>query len=73
MIRWPADFDERTSRQCIGCPCCRRPWNQGSDYCDSCIEDERTGRDHTEPASQAQVEQGNLAGPPDYDDEPGER
>lgn len=25
--------------KCIGCPCCTRPWNQGSDYCDNCQND----------------------------------
>lgn len=39
-----ARSDAGSSRQCIGCPCHRVPWNQGSDYCDDCHTDAETQR-----------------------------
>jgi len=46
------------SRQCIGCKCCKVPWNQGSDYCDKCIEDDKRQLEpgyklHAEPINYA--------------------
>lgn len=31
---------------CIGCDCCLRPWNQGSDFCDNCLDDSDTQTCH---------------------------
>ena len=31
---------------CIGCACHRVPWDQGSDYCDTCYAQERMQCSH---------------------------